>query len=340
VPVAGPMSSTAGGDAHLGPLLERLRESIPDYFPEIRDVGEVRVTGMCHRAYSDICRIAIGDGRRPRREVVLKIFQGAEAQFRAMKAVWPYFASHPTWRIPRPLGWVEEGPALVMETASGTPLQDRLPRIAWGGPWLRAAEADCRRAGHWLRFYHDLGRTGQTAVLDVRRKWTDLEECLDQLADAGFKGRLRARLVDCLRPLAERLAHRRLPVSHVHGEFTLDNVLVDANTVTALDLGAETRNVVDHDIASFLNSLVFLRLTRPVPTAALRRLRQAFITGYFGDDQHDWIATAFLQGTGLADVALEIVRRRRSPVARAWLGYFLAGAIKLLEPSDGSCRGV
>jgi hypothetical protein len=39
------------------------------------------------------------------------------------------------------------------------------------------------------------------------------------------------------------------------------------------------------------------------------------------------VVICFLQGVGLADVALEIVQRRRSVLARAWVEKMVMGAL-------------
>lgn len=313
-----------------GGVVERIRERIPNYFPDITQVDQIRVTGTSHRPYSDIYRLAIDSGRIRAPEVIVKVFQGAEVQFRAMTAVWPHFSVHPTWKIPRPLDCLEEGPALVMEAVSGTTLLSRLPWIAWRGQRLQVAETDCRRAGQWLRFYHTLGVRGEPALLDVHYRRNGFEESLGELANKGFDTRPWHRLADHLGPLAERLVERPLVGAHVHGEFTADNLLIDGHQVTALDLWSKHWNAVDHDIASFLNSLLLMRLTRPVPWSALRRLRRAFLGGYFGQEQYDESAIIFLEGMELADVVVEIVIRRRSAVARAWVGYVTTGVLEAL----------
>ena len=335
-PAAGESAAVA---AHAGPdgLLDLIRERVPRYFPEIPEVRDVRLTETRRRGYSDIHRISVVAARGPAREVVVKVFPEAAAQFKALAAVWPSFAQHPTWRVPRPLDCLADGSALVMEAAPGRSLQARLPWIAWGGPPLRTAEADCRRAGQWLRFYHDLV-PGRTTVVDAHATRATLDESLDNLERSGLDVGLRRSLAGRLGPTLERLGDHARPASHVHGDFTADNLLVAGQRVTALDLWATVSHAVDHDIASFLNSLLLLRLTRPAPWASLGRLRRAFLEGYFGGARHDHPATTLYQVIGLADVALEILVRRRSRLTRAWLERFLAGALEALMTASGETR--
>ncbi len=116
-------------------------------------------------------------------------------------------------------------------------------------------------------------------------------------------------------------------------------MLLDGPRVTVLDLLAAHRSAVHHDIASFLNSLTLIRLTRPMPSAALRRLRRAFLGDYFGEEEPDATATAFLEGSGLIAAGLEIVGRRRSALARASVTWLLTNTLgELSVASRGNDR--
>jgi hypothetical protein len=336
----GPMVDLMAKGAAVHPgidrLLERIRERVTDYFPDIGNgPTSVRVTGWSRRAYSDIYRVSVGSQIAGTRELIVKVFDQAEAQFRALTSVWPHFAAHPTWKIPRALDYFDEPAALLLEPASGRPLEAGLPWVAWWGTSLLNVETDLRRAGQWLRFYHELGGPQEAKTLDTEGRWKSFEQARSQLTDAGFSRRSCARLADRLRPLAEEAALLPLRVSHVHGDFKLDNVLVDGPRVTVLDIWGARWNAVEHDIASFLNSLLLQRLTRPAPVSALRRLAAAFLRGYFGHGPYPAAAILFLQGTGLADVCLEILGRRRSVAAQAWVMRRLAGATDALAGTFG-----
>ena len=118
------------------------------------------------------------------------------------------------------------------------------------------------------------------------------------------------------------------PISNIHGDFTADNVLMDSDSVVVLDICAEKRNAVDLDISSFLNSLVMLRLTHPVPWNAIDDMSEAFLHGYFDTDDFSPTTIRFLQCIGLADIALEIVKRRRSKIMHFWVERNVSAALK------------
>lgn len=320
------VSETTGDE-----LRRRLSERGREYFPELGRAHIVRVTGKPRRAYSQVYRVTLANDSGLRRRLAVKICPNAETQFAAMDKLWPQFALHPTCKIPRPLDCFPDQQALVMELVEGAPLPSRLPWIAWSGAALSRAEADCRRVGQWLRFFHGLAAASDPAPVDLDAKWRGIEESLQELREAGVPPQLSRWLTDRLGVLAERVSRRPRVVSHLHGDFKADNVLVDRQTVTVLDLGPGiTRAAVDHDLASFLTSLFLLPLTRPLSWSALERLRRAFLDGYFGQPSRDESAIVFLHGVGLVDASLEILSRRRSVVARAWITRVLARTISAL----------
>jgi len=312
----------------LAALLDRVRSRGGVYFPELGPDPAVRIESARRPAYSELHQIALRGAGGRERHLVLKRFPGAPTQFRALESVWPHFAGHPQWAVPRPLDLWDEGPTLVMEYVPGRSLQAVLPRLSWAGPRLSTAHRGCQLAGRWLRFYHDLAAEAEAAPLNAGAKRSALEDSLEALVRVGFERALCLRVGAGADRLVGRAAEQPLPVSHVHGEFTVDNVLIHERQIIALDLWATNRDSVAHDLASFLSSLTLLRLTRPLPWPALARLRRAFLTGYFGRAVRTPAPVALLEMMGLADSALEIVERRRSALARVWVRRIVTTALQ------------
>jgi hypothetical protein len=319
-------------DARVLELLERVRDRAPAYFPGIDATARIDVQARWQRVYSDVYRLRIVGDTRTSRDVILKIFAEAEIQYRAMVMAWPRFAQHPTLKMPRPLDYFPEGPAIVMEAVEGQSLQRRLPRVHWLERRTSSAERDCRFAGQWLKFYHGLGPLGE-GHLAVGAKLEGFQEAVGKLADTGVGRQQGAMWADQLRVDGEELRSRLLPVSRVHGDFTIDNVLLDGPRAIGLDVWAIDTNVIYHDVASFLNSLLLLRLTRPLSWSFLSRLRSAFLHGYSGVESRDELAVTFLQRVGLVDVALEIRARRPSAFSRVLLNYLMVPAMRTLAAS-------
>lgn len=327
-------------DPRLLDLVERVRQRAPEYFPGVEAGFCVDVRARWQRAESDVYRLAIVADSGTPREVILKIFGDAEiqyhakAQYEAMVSVWPRFAQHETLRIPRPLDYFPEGPAIVMEVIAGESLQKRLARLrSWARP-TRSAERECEYAGQWLKFYHGPTSLGEVC-LDVDTKLKGFREAVGRLGEVGVGRRHGAKWVDDLHADGDDLRSRPLPMSRVHGDFTIDNLLVDGTRVTGLDVWAVDTNAIYHDMATFLNSLVLLRLTRPLSWIFLSRLRSAFLRGYFASEPWDEVALTFLQRIGLVDVALAIRRRRPSLLARALLIHLMVPAMRRLAAGAG-----
>jgi hypothetical protein len=57
-------------------------------------------------------------------------------------------------------------------------------------------------------------------------------------------------------------------------------------------------------------------------------MRQAFLKGYFGTEECAMAVICFLQGIGLADIALEIVQRRPSNLVHAWVERTVGAALE------------
>jgi hypothetical protein len=309
-------------------VLQRVRERVQYYFPDVHSIREVRVINSVRRSYSNIHWVRVYADGEPCKKLIVKISETAALQFVAMKSLWPQFDTHATWKIPRPLDYLAQDSALIMEEFAGTPLLDRLPRIFWHHGACQMAESDCRRAGQWLRFYHDAGRATELAPLNAEGIWPGLDETLEELEKTGFKRSLQPLMDEWFVPLVKRVVTELRPISNVHGDFTADNVMMNHESVVVLDLTAEFRKPIDLDIASFLNSILMLRLTRPVPSAAINRMRQAFLTGYFGADESAPMVICFLQGIGLADIALEIVQRRPSNLVHKWVERAVGSALE------------
>jgi hypothetical protein len=322
-------------DSRPAALAAALRERAPAWFPDAGRVAAVRACGSRRYAYSTIHRVEVRFGDGSRRNLVVKVFPDAEVQFLALRSVWPAFAGHSTWRLPQPLAVLEAGPALVMTVVDGRTAQERLPC------WCRQAPrpetlADLRRVAGWLRFYHQTTRAGR-ARLAVAARIADAEAAIARLTSLGAAGSWGDRARGLLARLGAGLDGQTLPAARVHGDFTVDNVVLDGDCVGALDLWGRHENAVHHDVASFLNSLWLMRLTRPgLGPTAVEALGQAFMDAYFAPwaDELDRRAVAFLQVAGLVDAALEVAGRRRSRLARFWLGRVIAVAITRLAAAE------
>ncbi|MDQ3857396.1 MAG: aminoglycoside phosphotransferase family protein [Actinomycetota bacterium] len=282
------------------------------YFDEFRgmDVSATLVHGR-QRRYSTIYRFELSAGDS-RRRVFVKLRSADLARSRRPRATPPVAsdsalalyhealtATHahfqaladPRFGAVRPLDFVPEIDALVMEEAEGDQLWKLLRRASRLHP-LASVELDdvLRNAGAWLREFHRIrpahavttihdGRAGFVALL------TALTDYLGEtLAEKAFFERVAAKT----RILAEGTLVEPLPLGLHFGDYGLTNVLVAPDArVTGMDMLANWCTPIYVDIAYFLTGIKTYRKQIATQGLAFDRERLAayereFLVGYFG----------------------------------------------------------
>lgn len=153
------------------------------------------------------------------------------------------FAPDAGFRVPRPLGLLEDEAAVVMERCSGTALDEIIRRARWESEGLAVA---IRRAGRWLRLFQEHTRSEGDAkpVLEalLARASADLAACRKEL-----------RLPRDLEARLQRLAGRIEPrlVGH-HGDFWPGNLYLDEKCVQVIDFEGYREGLPWEDAAYFL----------------------------------------------------------------------------------------
>lgn len=228
----------------------------------------------------------------------------ARRQFEELSRIHRALGDDPRYRVPRPILLIESSAVLGMEWVAGEKLSQRL-RLRL--PPHRIA-ASLRQAGGWLRRFHDRGprSLGPLAAADrlavLRQTFASRAP---RLVAAPWVGRGLAALERAL-PRVDGAAVER---SWIHGDFQIDNVVLDGPAVIALDVAFSREDAAAVDAACLLNSLDrFLLLPKGWHLLPLRRrLTAAFLSGYSGSRTRVGPG----KGTGLA-IGLD-------PAALAWL---------------------
>jgi Ser/Thr protein kinase RdoA (MazF antagonist) len=217
-----------------------------------------------------------------------------------------------------------------MEEVSGQPARTLFTPALWLPGRARAAVRACRRSGVWLRHFHTATQVSARS-LDVDAKLANVPQALAGLEQYGFSRRLCAAVAAALSAAGKTLRERLLESAAVHGDFTVNNVLLDRDRVVVLDVGGRHRNAIYHDLASFLNSIRLVSLSQPVPGAVTRACERAFLEGYFGGARPDAIPMWFLRVFRLMFVTLEILGRRGHRLAtRLWVRAFVTRLLRSL----------
>ena len=321
-------------------LESRLHEKIAEYFPELRGENlRLSFTALKRATYSTVyffrsksmsaTQIPVG--------VVVKVYSKqqnwdelSKAQYSVLRAMWPLFENSRAFGLPRPLDFFPDPPALVMEEVRGESLQ-RMFRSIWRFP-IRFNDIvrACWGCGQWLYHFHNKTRLPPHA-LDLAEKRVGAHENLARLEAFDFSKELLRKVETSLTQKVLALTQVDLPKALVHGDFTVDNVLIDQKRTCVIDLTGRDQNAIYHDLATFLNSLRMLRLSLPIPTSFIRSCSKAFLSGYFTGGNYNPTALEFIRLAGLISVISEILNRRGdNPLARWWIRRFFAGELRSL----------
>jgi len=320
-------------NTELSAILAKLSGNGLRYFPAtLGDDAAFQLTGVSQRSYSTIYFFDLMGERNildPKPSIAVKVYRDQvlamntpELQYRSLTSLWPKFRDDAELGLPQPLDYFSDLPALVMERVKGNSLQALFSKINILPSHRRTLASACMRTGRWLAKLHHATSLAP-GKLDVKQKLADAKDNLVKLESMGFASELCGKSVQRLDLLAGQLSVEETPMALVHGDFTVDNIVVDGERIVALDLTGRDHNAIEHDLATFLNSLRLLRLTMPLSQSLLNRCSDAFLYGYFGFHSVSPPALHFLRVAGLLSTILEIAERRWGRVwTRIWAQRF------------------
>ena len=312
-------------------LRNRIAERATLYFPDLRGESQVRISKSTPRAYSDIYELEITDGKHKGRRIVVKKTRSARREYDELLSAWQAFSAHSYYGVARPLDYLEDGSALVMEAVRGSSLQTIFTRCYWRAASVSSAESACQKAGKWLWLYHQTSPTTPPVSLDLDRKLSDFHRTWRDLAGVGFSEHAGEKIARRLPSMVEHLKAKLFASVRIHGDFTIDNVWLDEDRVVVLDISGARRNAPELDIGAFLNSLLLMRVGGWMPLHVFRALRQAFLRGYGFEPPVDSSAVDFFQATGMLDVLWELWERRPGHLTRVFSRPVLTGLAEILD---------
>lgn len=182
------------------------------------------------------------------RAAVFRIFEPDQGdistrEWREMTRIWPYMNSGP-YRGAEPLLHLPEHGILAIEHVPGQPL---LKHFWQAEPDTRARHL--RPAAEWLRRYtegSETWRAGNAAGWIAR-----VERAAASQPFANLRA-LEAGILDELRRMAAALAGEEWRVAICHGDFHPNNLILNEERLTGIDIGGSARMPVCKDIARFL----------------------------------------------------------------------------------------
>ncbi|HKO88069.1 MAG TPA: aminoglycoside phosphotransferase family protein [Burkholderiales bacterium] len=282
-------------------------------------LGECRVKGPVHEA--DHCSIYFAECSELPGPAAIKLCRSgpqrtldpssAAEQYEALKRLEQAWARNDSLQCVRPYALFEEQAALVLEWVPGRSLTDILLRLQTStGKAHQLAE----QAGQWLSAFHQLGQQ-PAQHMDVEQKRSVVQSMYNWpgAQDASFE-----QAIDSLVASFAEAASAKVEYSWIHGDFKLDNLLLDEERLTGIDIHLRHNNAVVYDIAPFLNHMEMSCLDPRNPWRFTDR---------------DDLSAHFLAGYG---------REGQSPppIALAWcrLFHLLCNWNSMLEHATGTVR--
>jgi aminoglycoside phosphotransferase (APT) family kinase protein len=193
--------------------------------------------------------------------VYAKAYGGRQGplSFATLRRLWNAgFDNTGSFRVPEPLGFLEDENVVLMRQAKGQPLSRSLT-----GCSPEAGAVQVRAAARWLLALHTTAPSGFERE-GVCERPKILKET-DILAEAASAQPSRApallEFVDLLHELAQA-ASPSPPLTPTHGQFTPSTVFIDSRTVTAVDLDTVAVSDPAKDVATMIGKLKYRALFR------------------------------------------------------------------------------
>lgn len=250
-------------DAVLDQIVDSLRDSGKELFPEHSEVKAVRVVGHTpktdHYIYEIVLDFTDGSER-----VNAKVYCGGKAgaqqardqarrELDNLQRISQACAEHKLEGLPRAIGDFSALGAVVCTKINGLPLQSIVMKAAllpdFGNDGMLDQAA--RRTGQWLRRFHDATATAPQAI-DSKALVADIEKlCVKAQKDGLAKDSIQS----ILDYVSSSLAKVKKPVaaSAVLNEFVPLNVMISEHGVGFSEFAnASSQEASLHDVATFL----------------------------------------------------------------------------------------
>lgn len=272
----------------------------------VRPVG---VRWESRRSDSIIAAVDVSDGTSQREVIFKQHTREADASRPpAVRARHEYDILSRLERVPRVLLLDETHGALLMERASGTPLDELIRGAKRERDVVARLEPAIRLAGQWLR---DMQR--QTRV--ARDGTSILTEVMNAVIGTAPK-----KIANRMRELAAKITQRPLPVAGHHGDYWPGNIFIDGDRVEVIDFEGFREGLALEDVAYFL---IELELLFPRARRAVAPLRNAFLDAYAAGDPIDQDALQLFTLTKALHLLARDPGAQQPWLIRTWIRWTL-----------------
>ncbi len=292
------------GDNVVDQIVENLRVSGTEYFPQHSEVKAVRLVGHTpkpdHYTYEMVLEFADGSERAS-----AKVYRASKCGGRAPQEMAKSeaqnlkFAFHAAERyglegVPRPLGDFTGLGAVVSTKIDGLPLQSiilktaLLPDFSSGNDG--ALELTARRAGNWLRRFHT-ATADPPVELDAEGLLAEMEKLCGRAKKNGLPDESIQAILDNARSVLNQ-QKQPLPSSALLNDFVPLNVLVTESGTGFCEFAAVTRSGNSLvDAAVFLGAVEALEKYPFCDRSITALVQDAFLDAYGVSSQEQQLLT-------------------------------------------------
>jgi hypothetical protein len=274
----------------LDQVIVRLRESIPQFYPDRGELRNIRVVGHTPKSDHFIYDASV-DFSQSSERIAIKVYRSGKCGGNAkavarqengnLQFVQQAIQKKKLGGVPRLLGDFSEFGAVVTEKISGLPLQSiimkaaLLPGFADNGSIALVA----RRAGDWLKSFHK-ATAEMPEPFDGAALLTGLEKLCQSCVAEGLDERSVRVILNGTKNVLAR-TRKSLPSSAVLSDFTPLNVVVTDGGVGFCDFARmKRRGNSFEDLALFLASVEALEKYPFCNRGITSQIQESFLEAY------------------------------------------------------------
>lgn len=212
-----------------------------------------------------------------------RVLEGLQREYRGLEALWARAGPDLVNTVPKPVAFLPEVSAIVLEKLQGNDLRGILQRNCnrLVGPfrWHKTFKLGTA-VGQWLRRFHvataqPAARHDSTAYL--ASVWEFLEKCSTGGLDCTIHDEVWARVTR----VSERLQGRMVPQAALQGDFTPINILTGSDRLAVVDFGGFKESApIFEDAGMFMADLDIKSYSPLYSRKASDATASGFLEGY------------------------------------------------------------